>query len=59
MPEELASNASETIFHYKGGISAPKDFVAWGKFIGQVSKPFMDHNLPIPRLLKAWLTVMD
>jgi xylan 1,4-beta-xylosidase len=33
MPELLASNPAETVFHYQGGISAPKNWTAWYNFI--------------------------
>jgi xylan 1,4-beta-xylosidase len=36
MPEALASNASQTIFHYKGGISPPADYNAWAALITDV-----------------------
>ena len=35
MPELLASNSSQTVFHYEGGISAPKD---WGAFIAFITE---------------------
>jgi len=43
MPELLASNSSQTTFHYKGGISAPKDWAAWNAFIGEVVQGMVDH----------------
>jgi len=43
MPELLATNASQTTFHYEGGISAPKDWAAWGLFIGEVVQGMVDH----------------
>jgi len=36
MPEALARNSSQTIFHYKGIISPPKDYNQWYGFIQQV-----------------------
>lgn len=33
MPALLASNASSTVFHYQGGISAPANWTAWYAFI--------------------------
>lgn len=35
MPAELASNASNTVFHYGGGISPPANWTAWSNFINQ------------------------
>lgn len=39
MPEALASDPSKTIFHYKGGISPPKDYSKWAALM----KAFMKH----------------
>jgi xylan 1,4-beta-xylosidase len=36
MPIALALNSSQTVFHYKGGTSAPKDWELWYKFISEV-----------------------
>jgi xylan 1,4-beta-xylosidase len=36
MPEALARNPSQTIFHYKGGISPPKNWNDWTTFITQL-----------------------
>lgn len=33
MPSKFASNASQTIFHYNGGISPPSDYNVWYNFI--------------------------
>ena len=33
MPELLAADASQTVFHYKGGTSPPKDYSDWRNFI--------------------------
>ena len=33
MPQALATNVSQTVFHYEGGISPPKDWQAWYRFI--------------------------
>lgn len=35
MPEDLALNSSETVFHYKGGTSAPANWTQWSIFIQQ------------------------
>jgi len=35
MPQLLASNASQTVFHYQGGISPPANWSAWSTFINQ------------------------
>lgn len=33
MPSDLASSPNETVFHYRGGTSAPSSYPAWSKFI--------------------------
>ena len=43
MPENLASNASKTVFHYKGGISPYADASAYGTFITQLVQLFVDR----------------
>jgi len=43
MPRELASAPQNTTFHYQGGISAPKDWDAWGTFIKQVVQAMVDR----------------
>ena len=35
MPENLALNASNTVFHYKGITSQPANWTAWEVFIEQ------------------------
>lgn len=33
MPEALASDPSQTIFHYKGGISPPSSYTKWANLV--------------------------
>ena len=43
MPEELAAHPEQTIFHYKGGTSPPKDWARWGAFISQLTRLMVDR----------------
>lgn len=43
MPEALASHSNETVFHYKGGISPPKDWNKWSQLITAFVKHLVDR----------------
>jgi xylan 1,4-beta-xylosidase len=43
MPELLSSNASQTVFHYEGGIAQPKDWNAFDTFIAEVVSGLVDR----------------
>lgn len=47
MPELLALNSSDTVFHYKGGTSQPANWTAWEVFIEQFVQLCLDrYGLP-------------
>jgi xylan 1,4-beta-xylosidase len=43
MPELLALNSSNTVFHYQGGTSQPANWTAWGVFIEQFVQLCLDR----------------
>lgn len=43
MPAELASNASNTVFHYGGGISPPANWTAWYNFINEFTSLLVER----------------
>jgi xylan 1,4-beta-xylosidase len=43
MPQALASNVSETVFHYEGGISPPNDWNVWSTFIQGFVQALVDR----------------
>src|SRR3989338_5421875 len=43
MPELLALNSSDTVFHYKGGTSQPANWTAWEVFIEQFVQLCLDR----------------
>ena len=52
MPDELASNASLTTFHYKGGISPPSDWSKWSAFITQFARLLVERYSAA--LVRTW-----
>ncbi len=45
MPELLASDPSQTVFHYKGGISKPKDYTQWRDLISALAAALEDRRV--------------
>ena len=43
MPDELASNPSLTVFHYRGGASPPTSWARWRTFITQFARLLIDR----------------
>ena len=43
MPELLASDPLQTVFHYKGGISKPKDYEQWRALISALATALEDR----------------
>lgn len=44
MPEALASNASETVFHYKGGTSPPRNHSQWADLVTALVQHAVDRH---------------
>jgi xylan 1,4-beta-xylosidase len=43
MPQTLASDASQTVFHYRGVIAPPKNLKVWGEFISRLVRHWLDR----------------
>lgn len=42
MPTTLSSGG-ETVFHYKANVTPPRDYAAWGTFIGNLTRHWVDR----------------